>query len=493
MRRQSILVLAIVATVGFLVELGFGGALYNITDLGTLGGDESRALAINNSGQIVGWARTASDYLHPSYIHATLFDPTGAGNNIDLGTLGGTYSVAYCINNNGQIVGLAYPNSDYFHATLFDPTGSGNNIDLGTLAGDCSIAYSINYNGQIVGYAFVENGDRYATLFDPTGKGKNVNLGTLGGDKSEAYSINDSGQIVGFAWTTTSYSSRATLFDPTGGGNNIDLGTLGGIYSEAHSINNSGQIVGRALTTSNHFHSTLFDPTGDGNNIDLGTLGGTDSMAYSISNNGQIVGCAFLSGQQSNPATLFDPTGGGNNLDLNTLIDPGLGWTLSVAECINDNGWIVGYGLNPDGYERAFLVTPISGANTLRLFGPNGGEELVAGSTNDITWETTGIVENVFLEYSTNNGTDWTGINTVTNTGVYQWEVPQENSNECLVRIKDASYPAAVDTSDDVFTIYVCTLAYDLNHDCFVNLSDFALLVSEWLDCGNPFDSSCVP
>jgi len=54
---------------------------------------------------------------------------------IDLGTLGGNESGAYSINNQGQIVGYAYDSSGNFRATLFDPTGGGKNIDLGTLGG----------------------------------------------------------------------------------------------------------------------------------------------------------------------------------------------------------------------------------------------------------------------------------------------------------------------------------------------------------------------
>lgn len=33
-----------------------------MTDLGTLGGSNSRALAINDSGQVVGWADTTTGY-----------------------------------------------------------------------------------------------------------------------------------------------------------------------------------------------------------------------------------------------------------------------------------------------------------------------------------------------------------------------------------------------------------------------------------------------
>ncbi len=88
---------------------------------------------------------------------------------------------------------------------------------------------------------------------------------------------------------------------------------------------------------------------------------------------------------------------------------------------------------------------------------------------------------------------DWTAIDTAANIGSYSWLVPDINSNECLVWISDAGYPAAGDVSDDVFRIYVCTLAYDLNHDCFVDFFDFSHLSSEWLKCGDPCDPNCQP
>ncbi|MHC4125604.1 MAG: hypothetical protein ACYSRR_04005, partial [Planctomycetota bacterium] len=95
--------------------------------------------------------------------------------------------------------------------------------------------------------------------------------------------------------------------------------------------------------------------------------------------------------------------------------------------------------------------------------------------------------------YSDNNGLDWTAIDTVANVDSYPWLVPDINSNQCLVDISDVNYPATEDVSDNVFRIYICTLGYDLNHDCFVNLLDFSLLASEWLQCGDPCDPQCQP
>jgi hypothetical protein len=129
----------------------------------------------------------------------------------------------------------------------------------------------------------------------------------------------------------------------------------------------------------------------------------------------------------------------------------------------------------------------------LTLLTPNGGEKLVAGSSYDITWDTTGVVEGVAIEYSANNGTDWTAIDTVANADSYTWLVPDMNSNQSLVSISDVNYPPTEDVSDNVFRIYVCTLGYDLNHDCFVNLLDLSLLASEWLQCGDPDDPQCQP
>jgi len=76
---------------------------------------------------------------------------------IDLGTLGGTYSDASAINDRGQVTGYAYPAGGYSHA--FRWTASGGMQDLGTLGGTDSSASAINDCGQVTGTANTADGD----------------------------------------------------------------------------------------------------------------------------------------------------------------------------------------------------------------------------------------------------------------------------------------------------------------------------------------------
>lgn len=72
-------------------------AEYDITCVVTVGDDESRALAINSAGQIVGRARTAD-----SHAPAVLWQDDQI---INLGALGSDFSDANSISDAGQIAG----------------------------------------------------------------------------------------------------------------------------------------------------------------------------------------------------------------------------------------------------------------------------------------------------------------------------------------------------------------------------------------------------
>lgn len=201
-------------------------------------------------------------------------------NVIDLGTLGGSYSLATAINGSGEIVGEAYLAGDSAYQTALWTNSSATAIDLGTLGGANSQANSVNASGQVVGLAFMSNAVQHAALWTNV-NGTAIDLGTLGGTSSQANGINAAGQIVGSATTTGDVTNRAALWT-NASSPAIDLGTLGGTSSEGNGINASGQVVGSANTTGDvTTHAALWTNSNSAP-IDLGTLGGSRSRATGL-------------------------------------------------------------------------------------------------------------------------------------------------------------------------------------------------------------------
>lgn len=130
---------------------------------------------------------------------------------------------------------------------------------------------------------------------------------------------------------------------------------------------------------------------------------------------------------------------------------------------------VVGYAVGANGYLVKYFRGPVT--PQVVVVSPNGGENWPVGSTRQIVWNAQAI-QNVKLEYSTNNGSTWNYIATVPALsksridensetesvnrdllGVYNWTIPNTPSNQCLVKVSDASNPAVFDVSDNVFTI----------------------------------------
>ena len=114
---------------------------YEVIDLGTLGGTSSVAQGVNDRGQVVGWSLDADGRTQAFFWQN--------GTMTGLGFLpGGTSSVANAINNNGEITGNADVSPTNFHAFLY---ASNNLVDLGTLGGPNSCGRAINDRGDITG------------------------------------------------------------------------------------------------------------------------------------------------------------------------------------------------------------------------------------------------------------------------------------------------------------------------------------------------------
>lgn len=96
---------------------------------------------------------------------------------------------------------------------------------------------------------------------------------------------------------------------------------------------------------------------------------------------------------------------------------------------------------------------------SLQVTSPNGGEVWSSGSIETVTWDSTGAVGPVNLEYTINNGDTWLPIKqNVPNTGSYEWVIPNWLSFDAMVRVTSMENPTVQDESDATFAILSASL-----------------------------------
>jgi probable HAF family extracellular repeat protein len=176
-------------------------------DIGSFGGTCGIANALNNRGQVAGQSYRAGNLV----ARAFLWDKNSRPRLRDLGTLGGDNSSALWIDDAGEVIGYAdLPPSPagcsgltcVHHASLWK---RGRVTDLGTIGADpCSRAFSINSKGQIVGASAAVCGGNLTHGFLWEQGGPAIDLDTLVAPSSDLsliapISINDRGEIAGYA------------------------------------------------------------------------------------------------------------------------------------------------------------------------------------------------------------------------------------------------------------------------------------------------------
>jgi probable HAF family extracellular repeat protein len=385
-----------------------------VKDLGTLGGDTSRAAVITDSGKVVGWSQAADGMSH-------VFSWTAASGMVDLGAPG-EFSDIVGINESGQVAGNIlppYPGVD--RAYVWTP-GVGM-VDLGTLGGgDYSHAAAMNASGEVVGTSAFPCPT--ARAFAWTAAGGMVNLGADGMGRcpqSGAAAVSDSGLVAGWSQTASGFA-QAVLFN---GGPQL-IGTLDPLDGTTYSIGNSyvvavsdsGQVVGRSETPDGCWRA--FSWTEAGGIVDLG-VDLAPGAPVAVNNNGMVMGSTSdgrgfswtavggmvdLGGEPfavndqdqvvgTSGTHAFSWTAAGGRVDLGTL-----GGRSSGATAVNEAGQVAGWSETPNGQTHAALWT-VSAAAPFASLGAAAVVAAPPGAGND-----TFVLNAVFTLGSASNGID---------------------------------------------------------------------------------------
>ena len=302
-------------------------SVHGLQDLGTLKNEaNSASYGINDSGTVVGrsWTTTTvykkHDYGYSTKTVENGFLWTASGGMSNLGSdvypdainnsgemigynslwagktwaslenlPGGTLTLAYGLNNDGQVVGYSMNNNSAFaEGYLWTPSrpngASGTMIDLGsfdTTSFGVSSANAINGGGLVTGSA--SNADLYggaghAFVWEPSAPnattGTMVDLGTLAINsnpslsQSEGLAINSGGVVVGDSNTAGPLvQTDAVIWQPGAGGaytmtdiNNLIPSGTGWTLVKAEAINDAGLIVAFGSQNGGPLHAVLLTP-----------------------------------------------------------------------------------------------------------------------------------------------------------------------------------------------------------------------------------------
>jgi lysophospholipase L1-like esterase len=116
--------------------------------------------------------------------------------------------------------------------------------------------------------------------------------------------------------------------------------------------------------------------------------------------------------------------------------------------------------INPSGYfylgalKLIYHDADASDERVTTVVSPNGGESWQVGGTAAIKWESNNV-STVDIDYSADNGSTWFSVATdvTASLNTYDWTVPDNVTDEMLVRVLDSEEPTIADTSDAVASI----------------------------------------
>src|SRR5436190_5959311 len=338
----------------------------------------------------------------------------------DLGTLGGSsnYSLAYGINDAGQVVGGSYDTSNRYTGfrytagtmtPIYGPSSTNPTTELrdinqsGKMVGrgnyDRTFNSSTSYDAGNLGSCFYPNCYYFYGVTPSTYQASESRPAIFSGGTATALtamSYNQSYTAYGYYYVTNDWGVHWTYLG-TWTSSSVNVVNNGLVSGMAYGVNNAGHAVGYATvgnsTIGTRNHAFVFS---NGSQLDLGSLFGNlgTSYAYEINNSGQSVGQTQIVGGQYR-AFLYQ---NGAMQDLGTL-----GGTSSNARSINDSGQIVGTADSLNGIQHAFLYDSINGMQDLGTLGGYSSAEDINNSGEVVGTSRVGSQDHAFV-YDPTNG-----------------------------------------------------------------------------------------
>ena len=378
--------------------------------------------------------------------------------------------------------------------TVTDPNG-GENITVGTSYDiqwtttgtivDVKIEYSADGGSTWNVIAYVTDNDGTYSWTVPYTVSTNclVRISDVDGDPSDEsdaeFSIDDDG------------TPRIRVTSPNGcetlvGGSTYEItwlstGTVGDVHIEystddgtswsdvAATTDNDGSYDWTVPGTVSSQYLVRISEASDGNPND------ESDANFAVVSSSSVINLAFPNGGESLPTgtvqtIAWSSSGTVANVKLEYSTNNGSSWKTIVSSTPDDGSynWTVPLnvssqclvrisntaGGSPSDHSGTTFSIVRAGTPAITVTSPNGGNYLWAGVPWNINWDAVGDFSDVHIEYSTDNGGTWADIRLSTgNDGVHSWLVPDEMSDQCLVRISDAADGDPTDVSDAVFSI----------------------------------------
>lgn len=325
---------------------------YNFVDLGTLGGSMSVAYGINDHGQIVG-ASTLADGTQRAFSYLP-------GNGMtDIGTLGGATSIAYDVNNLGQITGAADTSFSSSDPSVYPRSSEAFLYSNGVMTGLGGLEFTTSGSSDQT-YQYNSVGRAINNLGQVTGQGQYDDLMGTSGTRAllfqngsvQALSLPTGNLTLTFGdgvgindagAVVGSSVNQPFLYDGSIMSSLTSLQTASMSYLSVSDINQSGMMVGTVLVNSLPqaftYHNGQLEILPSPTVLSI-------AFAYALNDVGQVVGNEFLWDQ-------------GEFYRLNDITQGLNGFHISNAENINNLGQIVGFGTTSDGSTHAFMLSPV--------------------------------------------------------------------------------------------------------------------------------------